>query len=188
MAPGLEPAELPADAVEVGRIHDAWGIKGWFKVQPHSASPEALFSSRRWYLQPPEKAVKPAFAGTVLLRVREAKEHSDSVVAKALEVDDRDAAEALKGARIFVPRSSFPTPADDEYYWVDLIGLAVVNREGVELGTVRDLLSTGPQTVLVIGYQDGDKPAERMIPFVSAYVDQVDIAGRRITVDWQPDY
>ncbi|WP_332814868.1 ribosome maturation factor RimM [Ramlibacter sp.] len=188
MAPGLEPAELPADAVEVGRIHDAWGIKGWFKVQPHSASPEALFSSRRWYLQPPERVVKPAFAGTVLLRVREAKEHSDSVVASAHEVGDRAAAEALKGARIFVPRSSFPTPADDEYYWVDLIGLDVVNREGVALGTVRDLLATGPQTVLVVGYEAGGRPAERMIPFVSAYVDQVDIAGRRVTVDWQPDY
>ena len=188
MAPGLEPADLPADAVEVGRIHDAWGIKGWFKVQPHSASPEALFSSRRWYLQPPERAVKPAFAGTVLLRVREAKEHSDSVVASAHEVDDREAAEALKGARVFVARSSFPTPAEDEYYWVDLIGLEVVNREGVALGTVRELLSTGPQTVLVIAFQADGQPVERMIPFVSAFVDQVDIAGRRITVDWQPDY
>jgi len=39
----LEPAALPDDAVEVGRILDAWGIKGWFKIQPHSASPEALF-------------------------------------------------------------------------------------------------------------------------------------------------
>ena len=186
--PGLEPADLPADAVEVGRIHDAWGIKGWFKVLPHSASPEALFSSRRWYLQPPEKAAKPVFSGTVLLRIREAKDHSDAVVACAHDIDDRGAAEALKGARIFVPRSSFPTPAEDEYYWVDLIGLDVVNREGVVLGTVRDLLATGPQTVLVVGYEQDGQPAERMIPFVSAYVDGVDLEGRRITVDWQPDY
>jgi len=139
---GLEPAELPADAIEVGRIADAWGIKGWFKVLPHSASPEALFSSKRWYLQPTERGVK-TFSDTMLLRVREAKEHSDTVVAQAQEVDDRDAAEALKGARIFIPRSSFPTAATDEFYWVDLIGLAVVNREGVELGRVKELLSTG---------------------------------------------
>jgi 16S rRNA processing protein RimM len=184
---GLEPAELPADAVEVGRIADAWGIKGWFKVLPHSASPEALFSSRRWYLLPPEKGRK-AFAGPVLLRVREAKEHSDSVVATAQEIDDRTAAEALKGARVFVARSSFPTPGEDEYYWVDLLGAQVVNREGVALGEVKDLLSTGPQTVLVIGFEQDGKPAERMIPFVSAYVDTVDIAGKRIIVDWQPDY
>jgi 16S rRNA processing protein RimM len=188
MLPGLEPAELPADAVEVGRIHDAWGIKGWFKVLPHSASPEALFSSKRWFLQPSEKGAKPAFSGTVLLRIREAKEHADSIVATAQEVDDRNAAESLKGARVFIPRSSFPTAAEDEYYWVDLLGLQVVNREGVVLGEVRDLMATGPQTVLVVAYEEGGKPAERMIPFVSAYVDAVDLPGRRITVDWQPDY
>jgi 16S rRNA processing protein RimM len=184
---GLEPAELPADAIEVGRIADAWGIKGWFKVLPHSASPEALFSSKRWYLLPTERGAK-TFAGTMLLRVREAKEHSGTVVAQAQDVDDRTAAEALKGARIFVPRSSFPTAATDEFYWVDLIGLSVVNREGVELGRVKELLSTGPQTVLVIEYVEAGKPAERMIPFVAVYVDSVDLAAKRIAVDWQADY
>jgi 16S rRNA processing protein RimM len=187
MLTGLEPAELPADAIEVGRIADAWGIKGWFKVLPHSASPEALFSSKRWYLQPTERGAK-TFSGTLLLRVREAKEHSGTVVASAQEVDDRDTAEALKGARIFVARSSFPTPDNDEYYWVDLIGLDVINREGLALGSVRELLSTGPQTVLVIDYFEHGKTLERLIPFVSAHVDSVDLAGRRITVDWQPDY
>ena len=187
MPAGLEPVELPADAIEVGRIADAWGIKGWFKVLPHSASPEALFSSKRWYLQPSEKGAK-LFSGTVLLRIREAKDHSDSVVASAHDVDGRDAAEALRGARIFVSRGSFPTAGTDEYYWVDLIGLEVVNREALALGRVKELLSTGPQTVLVIEYQEQGKNAERMIPFVAAYVDDVDLAAKRITVDWQPDY
>jgi len=185
--PGLESAELPADAIEVGRIADAWGIKGWFKVLPHSASPEALFSSKRWFLQPSERGAK-TFSGTVLLRVRETKEHSGTLVAGAHDVDDRTAAEALRGARIFVARSSFPTAGTDEYYWVDLIGLEVVNREGVALGVVRELLSTGPQTVLVMAYEAEGKPQERMIPFVGAYVDNVDLPGRRITVDWQADY
>lgn len=178
---------MPADAIEVGRIADAWGIKGWFKVLPHSASPEALFSSKRWYLLPTERGNK-TFTGTLLLRVREAKEHSDTVVASAHDVDDRSAAEALKGARIFIPRSSFPTASTDEYYWVDLIGLQVVNREGLALGQVKELLSTGPQTVLVIEYTEDGKAMERMIPFVSAYVDGVDLPGKRITVDWQADY
>lgn len=187
MLPGLEAAELPADAIEVGRIADAWGIKGWFKVLPYSAHPEALFSSKRWYLLPAEKGAQ-TFAGPVTLAIREAKEHSDTVVAWAQEVADRNAAELLRGARIFVARSSFPSPEQDEYYWVDLIGLDVVNREDVALGTVRELLSTGPQTVLVISYEQDGKPAERMIPFVSAFVDDVDLAARRIRVDWQPDY
>ena len=187
MTLGLESAELPADAIEVGRIADAWGIKGWFKVLPYSASPEALFSSKRWFLQPAERGAK-TFAGTMLLKIKEAKDHSDSVVATSAEVPDRNAAELLKGARIFVSRASFPTPETDEYYWVDLMGLDVVNREGVALGAVRELLHTGPQTVLVLAYTEEGKAKERMIPFVSAYIDNVDLAGRRITADWQPDY
>ena len=188
MHPELEPAELPADAVEVGRILDAWGIKGWFKIQPYSASPEALFSSKRWFLQPPERGPRAAFAGTVRLSIKEAKSHVDTVVASAHEIADRDAAEGLRGARIFIARSSFPTLEEGEYYWVDLIGLDVVNRDGAALGQVTDLLATGPQQVLVLSYQDAGKLCERMIPFVDAYVDSVDLETRRITVDWQPDY
>lgn len=190
MLPAWEPAELPADAVEVGRILDAWGLKGWFKVLPHSASPEALFSSKRWFLQPNERGASP-FKGTVLMPIREANEHGDAVVACPVETIDRDVAESLKGARIFVPRSSFPSTREDEFYWVDLIGLAVLNREGLELGTVSELMSTGPQTVLVLTQANPDdpaKPLERMIPFVSAYVDKVDMASRSILVDWQTDY
>ena len=191
MLPPLETAELPADAIEVGRIADAWGIKGWFKVLPHSASPEALFSSKRWYLLPPDRPMKAAmpWTGALLLKIKEAKDHSDSVVATSLDIVDRNAAEALRGARVFVPRSSFPTAGQDEYYWVDLIGLDVFNREGDAMGQVKELLSTGPQTVLVLSYTDSQaKEAERMIPFVAAFIDAVDLPGRRITVDWQADY
>ena len=195
---------MPADAIEVGRIADAWGIKGWFKVLPHSASPEALFSSKRWYLLPSDRqsgaskspsqkatATAAAAAQPVVLKIKEAKDHADTVVACSLDVVDRNQAEALKGARIFVPRSSFPTAGTDEYYWVDLLGLDVINREGVALGQVKDLMSTGPQTVLVLAQaseEEGKPPLERMIPFVAAFVDNVDLLGRKITVDWQLDY
>ena len=205
MRPPLETAALPADAIEIGRITDAWGIKGWFKVLPHSASPEALFSAKSWFLLPPDRPMKPkraseaaaaaslpqAWTEPLLLNIKEVKDHSNTVVACAHDLNDRNAAEALRGARIFVPRSSFPTAGDGEYYWVDLIGLQVLNREGVDLGQVRDLMSTGPQTVLVIEAApeaEGGKPVERMIPFVAAFVDGVDLPGKRITVDWQPDY
>ena len=187
MLPGLEAAELPADAIEVGRIQDAWGVKGWFKVLPHSADPQALFSSKRWFILPSERSEK-TFTGVLKLAIREAKTHSNSVVATAQSIDDRTAAEALRGARVFIGRSSFPTADKDEYYWVDLIGLDVVNREGVNLGQVKELLSTGPQTVLVLELELDGKTQERMIPFVANFVDDVDLPGRKITVDWQPDY
>jgi 16S rRNA processing protein RimM len=189
----------PDDAVEVGRIVDAWGIQGGIKVQPFSSDPQALFSSRRWFLQPPAtpspKSVGKGPAGPLprLLKITEAREQGAVVVARAQEVPDRNAAEALRGARIFISRQSFPTAQDGEYYWIDLIGLSVVNREGEALGTVIDLLDTGAHCVLRLKRPDAPpaakgEEAERLIPFVDAYVDSVDLAGRQITVDWGLDF
>lgn len=189
----LTPCELPSDAVEMGRIGEAWGIKGWVRLIGHNAQGDVLLKARRWYLQKP---VAPhdlrfsAFTGTVSVELAQVKTHADGLVALIDGLSDRNAAELLKGARIFVPRSEFPASSDpDEFYWIDLIGLAVVNREGVALGTVTDLMATGPTSVLVLGHDGPDgKPAERLIPFVSAYVDSVDKTAGRIVVDWQPDY
>lgn len=188
-----EPVVWPEDAVEVGRIIDAWGVKGWIKVQPHASEPEALFSSRRWYLRPPEGRLPSAPTSPLprLLRIKQQKEHGGGVVAQADGVDDRSAAEALKGAAIFVSRSSFPTAGEGEYYWVDLLGMAVVNRQGEALGTVSELIDTGAHCVLKLTDEtapSGRGPAERLIPFVGAYVDDVDLQQRRIVVDWGLDY
>ena len=190
-------APWPDDAVEIGFITDAWGLMGWIKVQPHAADPQALFSSRRWFLKPPLDARHGPAGGRAvalppLLKITQAKEHGGGVVAQVRDIDDRSAAEALKGARVFVSRQSFPTAGADEFYWVDLIGLAVVNRQGEALGTVAGLLDTGPQSVLRVlprtAGPDAVLPEERLIPFVAAYVDSVDLAARRIVVDWGLDY
>ena len=109
------------------------------------------------------------------------------MVATAHELVDRDAAEALKGARVLVPRASFPTPGAGEHYWVDLIGLAVFNREGRCLGQVDGLIETGPHCVLSVRDSASEGPAT-LIPFVDAYVDRVDEDARRIDVDWGDDY
>jgi 16S rRNA processing protein RimM len=196
--PGAVAAEaLPPDAVEVGRVVGAWGVKGAIKVHPFSADPQALFSTQRWYLRPPElprpAGARPATALPALLRVRQAKEQGDGVVAQIDEIDDRDAAQALAGARVFISRGSFPTPDADEFYWVDLIGLDVVNREGQALGRVTGLIETGPHCVLRLAVADDGHtlPAEggeRLIPFVGAYVDRVDLPGRTIHVDWSADF
>ena len=195
MSAALVASALPADAVELGRVQDAWGIKGWVRIQPHSADTDALFASQDWYLQPPEARFArgfSAFKGCVAVRVAELKAHADGLVARLEGVDDRNLAESLKSCRISLPRRAFPEPEEGEYYWVDLIGLRVVNREGEDLGVVRDLVSTGPTSVLVLEYLetvDGEeRAAERMIPFVAAYIDGVDRAAGRITADWQKDY
>ncbi|HTP74131.1 MAG TPA: ribosome maturation factor RimM [Burkholderiaceae bacterium] len=178
----------PPDAVEVARIVGAWGVKGWIKLQPFATDPQALLSSRRWHLKPAEHAVAAA-ALPSLLHVTHAKPHGGAVVAAVRELADRDAACALRGARVYVARSSFPAIGGDEYYWVDLIGAEVVNREGESLGRVSALIDTGPHSVLCVRRPDAtpdasDVQAERLIPFVAAYVDTVDTAARRIRVDW----
>ena len=185
--------KLPEDAIEVGRVLGAWGIKGGIKVKPFAADPQALFSSKRWFIQPPESSLtRPGAVAEMppLLRVIGAKEHGDGVVATVQEVADRTAAEALKGARIFVSRASFPTPDDDEFYWVDLIGLDAVARNGALLGKVIGLIETGPHCVLRVqpGVDTEAASPEVLIPFVAAYVDKVDLPGRRIFVDWEADY
>lgn len=184
----LDGGEFPADAVEVARLGEAWGVKGWVKVLAHSAHPEALFSSKRWYLQPPERGARH-FSGTRILPVSQTRRHGEALVVQSLSITDRTTAELLRGARVFVPRSSFPSLPDDEYYWVDLIGCEVVNREGVVLGVVEELLATGPQTTLVL-QQAGPEASgsQRMIPFVNAFVDAVDVSAKRIVVNWQPDF
>jgi 16S rRNA processing protein RimM len=192
----LQPApdaasSMPEDAVEVGRILGAWGIQGGLKVKPFASDPQALFSSKRWFIQPPEGprpvGLKPGGPLPSLLRVISAREHGDGVVATVHDLSDRNGAEALRGARIFVPRSSFPTPDAGEFYWIDLIGMSVSTRGGVALGTVIGLLETGPHCVLQVQAADAEVP-ERLIPFVDAYVDKVDAPTRSITVDWDLDY
>lgn len=200
----------PEDAIEVGRIVDAWGIKGGIKVLPFSSDPQALFCTKKWFIQPAivqggaiakpaasSKAVPSSVASETgaapvprlskprLLRVKQAKEQGDVIVATVDDVQDRNGAESLKGARVFVSRSAFPTPDNDEFYWVDLIGLTVVNRQDEVLGEVVDLLDTGPTSVLRLKAADD---TERLIPFVSAYIDSVSLADKRIVADWGLDY
>lgn len=190
--PDDSATEWPADAVEVARIVDAWGVKGWIKLQPFATDPQALFSTRRWHIRPATQAIGAA-PTLPLLHVTQVKTHGDSVVAATRELADRDAAHALRGARVFVPRSSFPSTTDDEFYWVDLIGAEVVNREGHSLGRVTSLIDTGAHSVLCVrrpdaGPDESDTTAERLIPFVAAYVDRVDAVAHRIEVDWGLDY
>ena len=198
---GFDNPPFPDDAIEVGRVMGAWGIKGGIRVMPFSKDPQALFASRRWFIRPPEAPVggpRPAaVAYPAVLRITHSKEQGDAVVATAQELPDRNAAEAMRGARVFIARSSFPTAGDGEFYWIDLIGLAVVKRQGEALGEVIGLLDTGAHSVLrlrrpgaevaVSDDTPGDN-SERLIPFVGAFIDDVNLADKRITVDWGLDY
>ncbi|AJC21807.1 ribosome maturation factor RimM [Pandoraea pulmonicola] len=181
-------SEVPDDLVELGYIGDAYGIRGWIKVQPHTGKGEGLLSADRWYFRRPGESTY-AMADVLLSRG-----HSGTVVAQLRGSGNRTTAEALKGLQVWVPRSAFPTAGEDEFYWVDLIGAQVTNLQDEVLGKVVGLLDNGIHTVLRVAYEapaaDGKpaKTAERLIPFVGQYVQTVDVEARRIVADWGLDY
>jgi 16S rRNA processing protein RimM len=173
---------IPDDLVLVGHVTGAYGIQGWVRIRPYSSDGDALLSAKTWWLDKPELHD---------VEMLQSKLHNDEVVARLMGVSGREAAEALKGATVQIRRSHFPALDNDEFYWVDLIGLAVVNERGEHLGVVGDLMDNGAHPILRVEQPvaEGEKPApELLIPFVDQFVKTVDQAARLITVDWEADY
>ncbi|MBV6320132.1 ribosome maturation factor RimM [Duganella sp. HSC-15S17] len=177
--------QVPDDLAQVGFVFGAYGVAGWVRVRPFSEDADALLSVKTWWIDKP---------GLRDVEVKQCKLHGGDVVAQLAGVTDRDMAEALKGAAVSVPRSRFPALSDDEFYWTELIGLDVENLQGEHLGTVTDMMSNGPQSILRIqpaATPDAEPEVvaqERLIPFVDAFVIKVDKAANKITVDWGLDY
>lgn len=187
------PDSLPEDLIEVGYVGAAYGIRGGIKVQPHANDAGGLLNARRWWLRKPPQAGALAASSdqpdTICLKITQSREHSGTVVAQAAGLGDRNVAEALKGRRVWIRRADFPPPAENEFYWVDLIGCAVFNEQGESLGEVSDLIDNGAHQILQVAYALPDgKAGERLIPFVDAFLRTVDTAGKRIVVDWGLDY
>jgi 16S rRNA processing protein RimM len=163
------------DWIVMGRIAAPFGIKGWVKVQPYSEDPGTLMDFESWRIGRGELQTYYA--------VEAAQGHGKALVAKLAGIEDRDAAYALRGQEISVAKSALPPPEENEFYWSDLIGLKVVNREGIELGRVDNLMESGANDLLVV-----KGAREHLIPFVAAFIGKIDLAGKTIEVDWGEDY
>lgn len=181
--PPVAAAGSEADVVVImGRVLAPYGVKGWVRIEPFSEAPDALLGYARWSLRPKGSPVWRE------VTPEGARMHSGAVLAQFGGVASRDEAMALRGAEVGVARADLPPLAPDEMYWSDLAGLAVVNREGVRLGTVAGVTEYGAHPLLRVVAAEGQEQGERLIPFVAAVVDRIDVAARRIDVDWQPDY
>ena len=159
----------------MGRIAAPFGVKGWVKVQPFSEDPGTLMDFESWRVGRGEQQTH--------YPVETIQYHGKALVAKLAGIDDRDAAYALRGQEISVAKHDLPPPEENAFYWSDLIGLTVVNREGIELGKVDSLMESGANDLLVVKGTRG-----HLIPFVAAFVGKVDLAGGTIEVDWGEDY
>lgn len=162
--------------VILGQVGAVFGVRGWVKLWSFTDPPGNLLEyaeldlGRHGHWSP--------------ARLAEARPHGEALVARFEGVEDRDAAAALVGAELAVARERLPQAGAGEFYWTDLVGLEVINREGVNLGRVREMMATGANDVMVVA---GDK--ERLVPFLPGHwVDSVDLAGGRIVVDWDPDF
>ncbi len=169
-----------ADLLVMGRFAAPFGVRGWVRVTPWSQDPTALLEHPVWEMRRTDREPWRR------VDVAEAKSQPPGLLAKLRGVDSREDAEALRGAQIGIGRDIARPPERGEVYWADLVGLDVVNREGIELGRVADVAGYGAHPVLHVAAPGA--AAVRLIPFVPVYVESVDLAARRIAVDWQPDY
>ena len=163
--------------ITVGRLHGAFGVRGEVKLESFTDPLRSIARYQPWILRD-ARGIEHACEG---VRVREG---GKGLIATMPGIEDKDAADALRGTEVLVPRSALPPPAEDEFYWVDLEGLRVVNVEGTDFGIVSHLFSTGANDVLVA---QGER--ERMIPFVLPdYIRSVDFEAGVVTVDWDADF
>jgi 16S rRNA processing protein RimM len=161
--------------VVMGRVVAPFAVKGWIRVQPFTQLPAGLLDYPVWWLGRDGAWIERA--------LQEGAVHGKSVVAKLAGCDEREAAAALQGLEVAVPREQLPRSQPGEYYWSDLLGLEVRNLQEQTLGRVERLLESGANQVLVV---QGDR--ERLIPYVAAIVVAVDLAQREIVVDWGLDF
>lgn len=173
----VNAAESGQRWIVVGRLHGAFGVRGEIKLESHTEPARAIARYQPWTLRDGRGQTRACAEAKV-------REGSKGLIAVIPGIEGRDAAEALRGTEVLVPRSALPPPSPGEYYWVDLEGLRVVNLDGVDFGSVSHLFNTGANDVLVVA---GDR--ERMIPFLQPdCVRSVDFAAGVITVDWDPEF
>ena len=165
------PRKPPESFIEYGRVAGSYGVRGWLRVVVDE--PEVLAAAPVWCI------------GGVARAVKESKPHSGALLAKLEGIENPEAVHKLKGMAVEIPR---PAPGAGRYYWSDLVGLEVVNEQGVVLGLVKQMSSNGAHDVMEVRVMEAAGERTRLLPFVPAYVKQVDLQKKRIEVEWGADW
>ena len=172
--------------VVMGRIVAPYGIYGWLKVQPDTETLGSLFDYPEWWLGRDDGLRNTPWQK---FSVETVKIHVNTLLVKLRGIDDRDAALAFKSKHVAIPREQLPEPEENEYYWSDLIGLAVRNQQQVDFGTVVDVFETGANDVLLVKQaKDKEDGRERLIRFIDQVVLEVDLVAKTMLVDWDAEF
>jgi len=166
--------------VVLGRITAPYGVKGWLRLHPFGDDPASWSAMKRWWLGRDDSD----FSGWRAWSLQVLRPQGKGWIVKLVGIDDRTAAEACVGEFVGAPRGELPATGPDEYYWADLVGLAVVNERQEALGRVSELIESGAHAVMVV--KDGE--TERLLPFVGQVVKDVDVPGGTVRVDWETDW
>ena len=157
--------------IHVGFVGAPFGVRGWVKLRSHTDPPERLLD---------HGSLKIAVQGAWVEYRIEARGRSGGVpTVKLVGIEDRDRAGSLRGAKIGVPRAALPALGTNDFYRTDLIGCEVVNLSGVALGVVQHFIESAAQSLMVVR---GER--EHWVPAVPLYLRRVDLAARRVVVDW----
>jgi 16S rRNA processing protein RimM len=194
-----QPDTPPNDLILIGHIRDAFSIHGWIKVYTHSNQADTLVNTKIWWLQKiaqrdmakQNTATQPDLNSLQSVEITQTKVHIDHIVAQIKGCTTRNQAETYKGQQIWISRAAFPETDDDEHYWVDLIGMHVINQQGESLGTISELSDNGAHDIIHVTEQateHNQTPTTRLIPYVDAYILNIDDEKREILVDWGLDY
>lgn len=162
---------MAEDLVVIGRITRTHGVRGEVRVQAFSDSPASLGQYERIY-------VRRHGGGDELFDVLEFRPHQNAALFKLKGIRTRDEAQTLAGADVLIPRTWLPRLEEDEYYWVDLIGLDGYDRNDRFVGRVENIFSNGADDILVLNL-DG---REILLPFRAEMILEVDLEGRRLVV------
>lgn len=176
--------DAPADIVVLGKIVGPYGLRGAVKVHPFADDAPGWAKLPVWWVG--KEGLAPELWQPT--PVRTCKVHGELLIAELECLPDRNASETAHGMLVGAPRAALPAAAEGEYYWADLIGLEVVNTHDESLGTVLGLIATSANDVLRVGYGEGEQARERLLPFVAAVVLDVDLAARRVRVEWEADW
>lgn len=163
--------------ITVGQVGAAHGVKGGLKIHSHTEPKDQILNYLPWHVKIGQQ--------WQILKVKSAQPAGQYFIVYFENYTDRDQARLLTGAEIAIERDQLPKLAINEFYWQDLIGLSVVNLEGVNLGTVTSLIETGSNDVLIVKQ---DKK-ERLIPYLrDSFIKEIDLEKQLILVDWDPDF